>query len=106
MEKDNEELALEALLFGTEVVQINEPQDSTEINPEELADKDLFMIDKPSKRSKKTESVKASVWHDEEDDRLTVDITSVNRLRKLRKTDSETTISALEYQERLKQQYA
>ncbi|KAJ1436346.1 WD40/YVTN repeat-like-containing domain superfamily [Sesbania bispinosa] len=45
------------------------------------------------------------VWVDEEEEKTTVNIAKVNRLRKLRKEEDENLISAFEYVSRLRAQY-
>jgi len=47
----------------------------------------------------------SAAWEDEADKEVEVDIASVARLRKLRKTNDETTITGDEYQKRLKEFY-
>ena len=47
-----------------------------------------------------------AVWVDEEEEQLRVSIGSVDRLRKLRRTEDERIISAAEYQRRLRLQHA
>ncbi|KAJ1435178.1 putative U3 small nucleolar RNA-associated protein 18-like protein [Sesbania bispinosa] len=45
------------------------------------------------------------VWVDEQEEKITVNIAKVNRLRKLRKEEYENLISASEYVSRLRAQY-
>jgi hypothetical protein len=62
----------------------------------------------PSKKNQKNKNkIKASnsAWEDEADANVQVDIESVARLRKLRKNNTEKSISGIEYQERLKDFY-
>jgi len=44
-------------------------------------------------------------WKDEDDDDVLVDISSINRLRKLRKSEEETTITGVELEKRLRTQF-
>ncbi|KAJ3364294.1 U3 snoRNP protein [Allomyces javanicus] len=46
-------------------------------------------------------AAKRAKWHDDDDDETEVDLTSVNRLRKLRKDEDETTVSGAELQRRM-----
>lgn len=51
------------------------------------------------------EESRAAVWHDSDDDRLTVSLASHQRLRKLRVTEAEDMISGKEYIRRLRRQF-
>lgn len=46
-----------------------------------------------------------ALWHDSDDERLTVSLASQNRLRKLRVAESEDVISGKEYVRRLRRQF-
>lgn len=46
-----------------------------------------------------------AVWHDSDDERLTISLTSQQRLRKLRLTESEDVITGKEYVRRLRRQF-
>ena len=46
-----------------------------------------------------------AVWHDSDDERLTISLASHQRLRKLRVAESEDVISGKEYIRRLRRQY-
>ncbi|KAM3339630.1 U3 small nucleolar RNA-associated protein 18 [Capsicum galapagoense] len=54
----------------------------------------------------KVEKVRKPVWVDEEEEKTSINIASVNRLRKLRKEEGEDVISGSTYVERLRAQYA
>ncbi|KIW80335.1 hypothetical protein Z517_06950 [Fonsecaea pedrosoi CBS 271.37] len=83
-----------------------------------VADEDLFFLDTgadqltPSvaKELERTEKVHGHhqpepVWHDSDDDRITVSLASNTRLRKLRDTEDDDVISGREYIQRLRRQY-
>ncbi|KAM4055132.1 putative U3 small nucleolar RNA-associated protein 18 [Hirsutella rhossiliensis] len=83
---------------------------------EDVDDGDLFMFDtgvagaargvaKDVPGSGKTAQDDAPAWEDSDDDRLTVSLASVTRLRKLRITEAEDVVSGTEYCTRLRQQY-
>ncbi|EGR30830.1 WD repeat protein [Ichthyophthirius multifiliis] len=61
-------------------------------------------IDQPI-NIKITNQIEDAAWFDVEDSKIEIDITKVARLRKLRKTEEEKTITGQEYQTRLKQFY-
>lgn len=46
-----------------------------------------------------------AVWHDSDDERLTISLASQQRLRKLRVTESEDVVSGKEYVRRLRRQF-
>eukprot|EP00735_Rhodelphis_limneticus_P006608 TRINITY_DN19035_c0_g1::TRINITY_DN19035_c0_g1_i1::g.13942::m.13942 TRINITY_DN19035_c0_g1::TRINITY_DN19035_c0_g1_i1::g.13942 ORF type:complete len:544 (+),score=140.96,sp/Q9FMU5/UTP18_ARATH/47.02/4e-134,WD40/PF00400.27/13,WD40/PF00400.27/2e+02,WD40/PF00400.27/0.0013,WD40/PF00400.27/0.13,WD40/PF00400.27/47,WD40/PF00400.27/1.8e+02,eIF2A/PF08662.6/50,eIF2A/PF08662.6/2.8,eIF2A/PF08662.6/2.8e+03,DUF4591/PF15261.1/3.6e+02,DUF4591/PF15261.1/5 TRINITY_DN19035_c0_g1_i1:77-1633(+) len=46
-----------------------------------------------------------SAWVDEDDEKVKIDITSANRLKKLRKHEKETKLSGVEYSKRLREQH-
>ena len=50
-------------------------------------------------------SDKVPAWHDEADQNVQIDIDSKSRLRKLKATEAETTVSGTEYQQRLQAFY-
>lgn len=43
-------------------------------------------------------------WVDEDDETLEINLTSVNRTKKLRETEQEITLSGVEYEKRLRKQ--
>lgn len=83
---------------------------------EDVDDGDLFMFDtsvasaargaaKDARESGQTAQGDAPAWEDSDDDRLTVSLASVTRLRKLRIAEAEDVVSGTEYCTRLRQQY-
>ncbi|KAL1868050.1 hypothetical protein VTK73DRAFT_3851 [Phialemonium thermophilum] len=85
---------------------------------EDVADSSLFFIDTPApppgkelapvKGGASGELVEAHdvpAWEDSDDERLTISLASVSRLRKLRISEAEDTVSGTEYARRLRQQY-
>ena len=92
-EKDAEELALEAELFfedrkGTQVT-AQVPKVTSDFVTEQVVD-----------------TSRPALWVDSDDENLAVDISSVARTRKLRKTDKETIVAGADYSSRLRQQFA
>ncbi|KAJ5291170.1 hypothetical protein N7478_000421 [Penicillium angulare] len=88
------------------------------VNVEDMADADLFFLDSgaapettgliPSPGTPSDEEDEESapaVWHDSDDERLAVSLSSQARLRKLRVTDSEDIVSGKEYVRRLRKQF-
>ncbi|OAP61919.1 hypothetical protein AYL99_04122 [Fonsecaea erecta] len=84
----------------------------------DVADGDLFFLDSGadrlppsvSKELERTEQVHThlhpdAVWHDSDDDRITVSLASNTRLRKLRDTEADDVVSGREYIQRLRRQY-
>ncbi|KIX92993.1 uncharacterized protein Z520_11266 [Fonsecaea multimorphosa CBS 102226] len=84
----------------------------------EVADGDLFFLDtgadqlplSVSEELDRTEQVHThlrpeAVWHDSDDDRITVSLASNTRLRKLRDTEDDDVVSGREYIQRLRRQY-
>jgi len=43
-------------------------------------------------------------WIDDDDDTLEINLTSINRTKKLRETEQEITLSGTEYEKRLRKQ--
>ncbi|PWY92932.1 WD40 repeat-like protein [Aspergillus heteromorphus CBS 117.55] len=84
-----------------------------------VADSDLFFLDSgagpvstdlmeaPSEDSdgSEEEAGMPALWHDSDDDRLTISLASQQRLRKLRVAESEDVIGGKEYIRRLRRQY-
>ncbi|KAL2866381.1 WD40 repeat domain-containing protein [Aspergillus lucknowensis] len=96
--------------------------DLEEENLDDVADADLFFLDSgagpvpseldeapvtPGEPEDEDEELDElpPVWHDSDDERITVSLASQNRLRKLRVTESEDVISGKEYIRRLRRQY-
>ncbi|KAL2833252.1 WD40-repeat-containing domain protein [Aspergillus cavernicola] len=88
---------------------------------EDVADADLFFLDsgadpvstelespatpaEPEDEDEELDELPA-VWHDSDDERITISLAGNNRLRKLRVTESEDIISGKEYIRRLRRQY-
>ncbi|OJJ43292.1 hypothetical protein ASPZODRAFT_74854 [Penicilliopsis zonata CBS 506.65] len=86
---------------------------------ENVPDADLFFLDSgeaptttdlievhatPSDAEDEEDEV-AAVWHDSDDERLTISLASKQRLRKLRVAESEDLVSGKEYIRRLRRQY-
>lgn len=87
----------------------------------EMADGDLFTVDRSAGQDgeESSNTTLATIeeapvapksatpaWFDPSDDKLEVDLVQVNRLRKLRKTQREETVSGREYSQRLREQFA
>ncbi|KAL3471700.1 WD40-repeat-containing domain protein [Aspergillus californicus] len=96
----------------------NEAEEHEDENLEDLADDDLFFLDSgadpvsteleshatPVEEDEELDTLPA-VWHDSDDERITVSLAGNNRLRKLRVAESEDAISGKEYIRRLRRQY-
>ncbi|CAL5874938.1 uncharacterized protein PFLUO_LOCUS9240 [Penicillium psychrofluorescens] len=98
-----------------------EAADGEEVGLEDMADADLFFLDSgtapvsadiipspetPSDAEEEDEEETIpAVWHDSDDERLAVSLTSQSRLRKLRVTESEDIVSGREYVRRLRRQF-
>ncbi|KAL4768386.1 WD40-repeat-containing domain protein [Aspergillus nidulans var. acristatus] len=88
---------------------------------DEMDDADLFFLDSgagpvstelesratPAEAEDEDEDVDSlpALWHDSDDERITISLAGNNRLRKLRVTESEDIISGKEYIRRLRRQY-
>ncbi|KAK5956667.1 U3 snoRNP protein [Knufia fluminis] len=96
-----------------------ESQDEDE-GMEDVADEDLFFLDAGTTdlpddviedlaeaQEEKQEEVhgRKVLWHDSDDDRITVSLASNTRLRKLRDTEDDDVVTGLEYIRRLRRQY-
>lgn len=139
--KDEEEIALEKLVFGDEEgfaanlrkvdnlydysSSENEENVSDEFHSDEesdldnVQDEDLFFIDDgtadndqemaeldaESTEETSTDEEIDAVWHDSDDERITINLTSSDRLKKLRKNPDDTSISASSYVTRLRSQF-
>ncbi|XP_064404926.1 U3 small nucleolar RNA-associated protein 18 homolog isoform X2 [Halichondria panicea] len=90
--KDEVEERLESLVFGTQpfVGATEDGSDSEQGEPDAGEGK-------PSQLQK--------AWHDEDDDNINVDVVSNKRLRKLRRSESEKTLSGVVYNQRLRSQF-
>ena len=72
------------------------------------ADSDQMDVDRETGDGNAEESEESSdedLWEDSDDERIVIDVTSVDRLKKLRETEEERFIPGLEYIDRLKVQY-
>lgn len=88
-------------------------------NVEEMADEDLFFLDagttdlpddimeelRQDEPDQDEERARRVLWHDSDDERLTVSLASHTRLRKLRDTEADDVVSGREYIRRLRRQY-
>ncbi|KAL4987522.1 WD40-repeat-containing domain protein [Aspergillus falconensis] len=88
---------------------------------DEMDDADLFFLDSgvgpvstelespatPAEAKNEEEDLDElpALWHDSDDERITISLAGSNRLRKLRVTESEDIISGKEYIRRLRRQY-
>ena len=123
---DKTEAELESLLFGSgdgfgatlgayhesDTKNLDTTQDVSQ-----LEDSDLFVVDTkaPADEAEPEESADdsasddatqgdAPAWHDEDDDRIEVDLTAKSMHKKLRNNEQEITVSINEYETRLRQQ--
>lgn len=139
--KDEEEIALEKLVFGdeegfaanlrkvdnlydyssseNEEVGSDEFHSDEEIDLDNVQDEDLFFIDDgttdndqemaeldaESTEETSTDEEIDAVWHDSDDERITINLTNSDRLKKLRKNPDDTSISASSYVNRLRAQF-
>ena len=126
-EKDDEEKALESLLFGGLLhadqlpfgnEQTTERAEGVSSALRETDVESLFVIDKKGNRvaadaaTAITSGTAAAdgastvpVWHDPDDQLQMIDLAAQPRLRKLRASDTEQRITAADYQQRLRQTY-
>ncbi|KAK5078441.1 U3 snoRNP protein [Lithohypha guttulata] len=87
---------------------------------QDVADEDLFFLDAGTTdlpddvmedlREEQTDQdeekhARKILWHDSDDERITVSLASNSRLRKLRDTEDDDIVSGLEYIRRLRRQY-
>lgn len=133
--KDEEELALERLVFGDlEHFQANlrkvenlydyssddgdvaeDPEDESDSDIDGVQDDDLFFIDDGAAEGNHMEidengvsdidSDEENAWEDSDDERMNVSVATSDRLKKLRKTQGETSISGASYVRRLRAQF-
>lgn len=123
-QEEKEMQKLENFLFGSlySPVEFGKEEEEEEEKVEELDDDGsaLFFMDRTAnsmiqspddellEESKDVEvkKEKKPVWVDEEEEKTVINIANVNRLRKLRKSEDETTITGKEYVARLRAQHA
>ncbi|KAG4302378.1 hypothetical protein PCK1_001360 [Pneumocystis canis] len=129
-EKDEEEKALEAKVFG-DINPFNEelkeallktgdlndsgPLDSEIVDFSLLQDHELFYVDTNIEKEKNNcylvdECIldvhkEKFAWEDSDDERLVISLASVKRLRKLRKSENDDVINGKEYCIRLREQF-
>jgi U3 small nucleolar RNA-associated protein 18 len=132
-DKDEEEEALERLVFGDAagfkegikafsldplVAALGESSDEEKEEEEDLenvADQDLFFFDSGPTAAPATaltlaedeeeEEAAKPAWEDSDDDRLVVSLASVPQLRKLREDEEDDMVNGKEYVRRLRKQY-
>jgi hypothetical protein len=125
--KDEQELALESLLFGGDNLdellgtgKTTEEQEVEQVEEVEEEDDDApvetnfgFVIDTVGTTQTPSSPIEETIkggdgaaWIDEETEKISVNIaSSSSRLRKLREDESETSISGQEYESRLRKQF-
>jgi len=90
-------------IFGNDDI-IIDTNKNTSLNLEELEedikDENEMEIDN---ENQKIEMIPA--WADDDDETLEINLTSVNRTKKLRETEQEITLSGVEYEKRLRKQF-
>ncbi|KZV81779.1 hypothetical protein EXIGLDRAFT_730612, partial [Exidia glandulosa HHB12029] len=117
-DKDDEELALEAALFGGALPKAKskrraEESDDDAAEFDTLNDDALFFVDDaggegdapvpapaPGRKARKK-----AAWVDEDDEELRVNIAENKRLRKLRDAEGEEEVAGADYESRLRRQY-
>ncbi|CCJ30062.1 unnamed protein product [Pneumocystis jirovecii] len=129
-EKDEEEKILEAKVFGdinpfndelkNALTETYDFHDSICLNSEAvdfslLQDHELFYVDTSVDQKKCDYSLSKSfalnvvdkgfAWEDSDDERLVISLTSMGRLRKLRRSETDDTINGKEYCMRLREQF-
>ena len=122
-EQQKEMEKLENFLFGSlySPVEFGKDEEKNDFSAEEKApalyimdrsannslsvyENDVGLLDESS--SKEEAQQRKPVWVDEEEEKASVNITNVSRLRKLRKEEDEKSISGSEYVSRLRAQHA
>lgn len=129
--KDEEELALEKLVFGDldgfesnlkkieniyDYSSDEEQGDSDRFFRESESEDDMFFIDEegtavgndegePMEVDDEEESAEEAAWEDSDDERLVVSLTASNKLKKLRKTEEDVTVLGKAYVSRLRNQF-
>lgn len=106
-----------ARIPGAEYGERSEDEDE---GMEDVADEDLFFLDagntdlpddvmedlrEKQDEAEKYEHTRKVLWRDSDDERITVSLASHTRMRKLRDTEDDDTVTGLEYIRRLRQQY-
>ncbi|QIW98748.1 hypothetical protein AMS68_004266 [Peltaster fructicola] len=124
IEKDDTEKELERLVFGDaaglkegfkDFNLVDDELDTIgQTGLEGLADADLFFTDvEPTEGNDQVnlavqpinQNERPAAWEDSEDERITISLASVPRLRKLRRTEAEDVVDGVEYSRRLRQQF-
>lgn len=120
MSKSKEEIELEKAVFGDEETFFDEierfgSEEDERVSESESEDSELFFVDKDAAESdsdamstdeegsEDTEDTETYVWNDE--DEYKVDLTASNRLKKLRNSQAENTITSKEFETRLRTQF-
>lgn len=93
-DQEAQEQELSSLLFG------HISSDATEVSPT-----DFSALDDEKKTSQIDHDDDAPVWVDEDDADVSIDLAGVNRLKKLRKAQTETRIGGEEYNKRLRARF-
>ncbi|MED6216769.1 hypothetical protein PIB30_010797 [Stylosanthes scabra] len=121
MKQVKEMKKLESFLFGTLYSPVEFGKEDSEVETGDTESSDLFFTDRSANSvlsvyeedadvSEESDDDRAAlqrkpVWVDEEEEKATINITNVNRLRKLRKEEDEDLISGSEYVSRLRAQH-
>eukprot|EP01028_Stygiella_incarcerata_P007595 TRINITY_DN31518_c0_g1_i1.p1 TRINITY_DN31518_c0_g1~~TRINITY_DN31518_c0_g1_i1.p1 ORF type:complete len:562 (+),score=146.97 TRINITY_DN31518_c0_g1_i1:135-1688(+) len=86
---------------------MEEEDDKEEVSSDDEDEDEDEEEEEERKRGKEGEgdASKEAVWEDSDDENVQIDISSVNRLRKLRETEDEHYISGREYAVRLRRQF-
>ncbi|XWS41077.1 hypothetical protein CRYUN_Cryun17cG0049600 [Craigia yunnanensis] len=115
IEQEKEMKKLENFLFGSIYSPVEFGKEGYE-NAQDVAEDGsaLFFLDSSANNVELSEESdyeekskeRKAVWVDEEEERTTINIAKVNRLRKLRKEEDESVISGSEYISRLRAQHA
>ncbi|XP_022741056.1 U3 small nucleolar RNA-associated protein 18 homolog [Durio zibethinus] len=114
IEQEKEMKKLESFLFGSiySPVEFGKGEENAQDAAEDGSA--LFFLDRSMNNMEFSEEIdfeekskeRKAVWVDEEEERTTINIAKVNRLRKLRKEEDESVISGSEYISRLRAQHA
>ncbi|KAH9260186.1 hypothetical protein BASA81_001355 [Batrachochytrium salamandrivorans] len=99
-EEDEDERMLKSVLFGTR--EWFGHDDGDEEADAEKEDNQLFSLDTGGSSA----AVGGAAWEDSDDEDVTVNLATTDRLRKLRQTEKETEVSGKEFTERLREQHA
>ena len=107
---DDEELDLEAEVFGSLGIAKSTLDSTADVGGEDedleeesdSAPAGFFINRKPTAVEERKQE---AAWVDEDDEQVEVDLSSQNRLRKLRQAQSETVVSGREYSQRLREQH-